>query len=86
MAAEPWTVRAALVVTDLQLCLDKRGCLLLIPKERFVGGVVPPTPVFGKRGCKLLKTKGRSCEKRAKRLQVPEGFRVKARACEVCSR
>jgi hypothetical protein len=50
----------------------------------------PHPGCFGKRGCKLLKTKDRSYKKSAKRLQEIEGLRVKAGVAgaisEVCSR
>jgi hypothetical protein len=49
-----------------------------------------PTRCFGKRGCKLLKTKDGSRKKRTKRLQEIEGSRVRTGAAggmgEVCSR
>jgi hypothetical protein len=50
----------------------------------------PHPGCFGKRGCKLLKTKDRSPKKRAKRLQQYEQSRVRCGAVgavgEVCSR
>jgi len=50
----------------------------------------PHPGCFAKRGCKLLKTKGRSWKKRAKRLQEIEGSGVRAGAAggvgEVSSR
>jgi len=50
----------------------------------------PPHGCFGKRGCKLLKTKDGSFRIRGKRLQVIEKARVKAgaagRVSEVPSR
>ena len=50
----------------------------------------PPPGCFGKRGCKLLKTKDRSYRIKEKRLQAIEKARVKAGAAgsvsEVSSR
>jgi len=47
----------------------------------------PHPGCFGKRGCKLLKTKDGTHKKSIKRLQTIEGTRVKAGGvCEVCSR
>ena len=50
----------------------------------------PHPGCFWKRGCKLLKTKDRSCKKRAKRLQEIDRSRVRAGMAggvrEVCSR
>jgi hypothetical protein len=64
---------------------DKSG----LPQSHRVGGH-PHPGCFGKRGCKLLKTKGGGWKKRAKRLQEIEGSRFRAGVegaiSEVCSR
>ena len=68
MVAELWTAGTAARVTELQLGLEKRGCMLLIPKVTCKD--MHPTPgCFGKTDCKLLKTNDRSRKKRSKRFQ-----------------
>jgi len=56
MVAELWTAGTAARVTELQLGLEKRGCMLLIPKERFVGGT--PPPVFWEKRLQAVEKKG----------------------------
>src|ERR1700740_3668470 len=63
-------------VTGLQTGPQEGVCKLLIPRGSFLRG--HPTPrSFGKRGCKLLKTKDGSRKKRGKRLQTIAGSKVR---------
>jgi len=50
------------------------------PRVSWLEGCNPPC--FGKRACKVLKTKDRSGKKRAKRLQDIEASRVRAGGAE----
>ena len=58
--------------------MQRGGCGLVSRKRDMLG--YPPPGCFGKRGCKLLKTKDGSCGKTEKRLQAIEKARVKGGA------